>query len=361
MEEIYQGNNENKELTLMDLMRKVKAFWILLKQNMVRLIAFGILGGAAGFILAKLYPIKYVAMTTFVVEDDKSSTGLSGALGIASSLGFDLGGAASSAFTGANLIELLKSRKIIEQTLFHQASNKFPNQTLAEEFIQVNGLRDKWEKKNPELNKRIQFPLGLDRDSCAFLQDSVLAVIYYQIANKDLIVFQKDKKLSIITVEMKSKSEHFSKAFAEAIISEVSQLYVETKSKKARNNLEILQRQADSVRSELNSSIRSVAVANDNVYNLNPALNAARTPSSQRQVDVQANNAVLIELVKNLELAKISVRKETPLIQLIDKPILPLRKEKKSRIIFSFVGGALFVFFSILYILFKHWRKKIVL
>lgn len=361
MEEINQGNIENKELTLIDLMRKVKAFWALLKQNLVRLIIISIIGGAAGFVLAKMYPIKYVAMTTFVVEDDKSAAGLSGALGIASSLGFDLGGAASSAFTGANLIELLKSRKIIEQTLFHEASSRFPNQTLAEEFIHINGLREKWEKKNPELNKRIQFPLGLNRDSCVFIQDSVLTVLYYEIANKDLTVFQKDKKLSIITVEMKSKSEHFSKAFAEAIITEVSKLYVETKSKRARNNLEILERQADSVRRELNNSIRGVAVANDNVYNLNPALNAARTPSNQRQFDVQANSAVLIELVKNLELAKISVRKETPLIQIIDKPILPLRKEKKSKIVFSFIGAVMLVFFSVLFILLKHWRRKMIL
>jgi uncharacterized protein involved in exopolysaccharide biosynthesis len=51
--------------------------------------------------------------------------------------------------------------------------------------------------------------------------------------------------------------------------------------------------------------------------------------------------------VKNLELSKLSLRKETPLIQVIDKPILPLPVEKfgKSRGIMmgGFLAGFLVV------------------
>jgi hypothetical protein len=36
-------------------------------------------------------------------------------------------------------------------------------------------------------------------------------------------------------------------------------------------------------------------------------------------VDVQANTAILTELVKQSELAKVTLRKETPLIQIIDR------------------------------------------
>ena len=62
----------------------------------------------------------------------------------------------------------------------------------------------------------------------------------------------------------------------------------------------------------------------DNTFNLNPALNVRRAPVARNQVDVQANTAILTELVKQSELAKVTLRKETPLIQVIDKPILPL-------------------------------------
>ncbi len=55
-------------------------------------------------------------------------------------------------------------------------------------------------------------------------------------------------------------------------------------------------------------------------------MNVRRAPSAKRQVDVQANKAILTELVKQTELAKVTLRKETPLIQIIDRPILPLMK-----------------------------------
>jgi hypothetical protein len=122
-------------------------------------------------------------------------------------------------------------------------------------------------------------------------------------------------------------------------------------------NMEILERQTDSIRAELNSAITGVAVANDNTFMLNPALNVRRTPSARRQVDVQANTAILTELVKQSELAKVTLRKETPLIQVIDRPILPLPKERfgkaKGLIIGGFLAGFLTVFGLIIRRIFK--------
>ena len=81
-----------------------------------------------------------------------------------------------------------------------------------------------------------------------------------------------------------------------------------------------------------NIAINGVATALDNVYNLNPAFNIKRTTSTSRQVDVQANTVILNQLVTQLEIAKVSLRKETPLVQLIDRPILPLEKDKVGKL-----------------------------
>jgi hypothetical protein len=121
----------------------------------------------------------------------------------------------------------------------------------------------------------------------------------------------------------------------------------------------ILQKQTDSIRAELNGAITGVAVANDNTFMLNPALNVNRAPSAKRQVDVQANTAILTELVKQTELAKVTLRKETPLIQVIDRPILPLPKERfgkaKGLILGSVLGGFLTIFFMFFIKLFKNF------
>ncbi len=82
--------------------------------------------------------------------------------------------------------------------------------------------------------------------------------------------------------------------------------------------------------------------------NPNPSLQTLRVPSQRRQVDVQANTAILSELVKNLEIAKMSLLQETPLIQVIDVPILPLEKEKvgklKGLLLGGFIAGFLMIF-----------------
>ena len=165
--------------------------------------------------------------------------------------------------------------------------------------------------------------------------------------------FQKDKKISIINIEVKSTDELFSKAFTESIAQEVSSYYIEIKSKKARQNMEILQHQTDSIRAELNGAITGVAAAADNTFGLNPAMMVRKTPGTRRQVDVQANTAILTQLVTNLEMAKVSLRKETPLIQVIDRPILPLKKEKVGKLKSLLLGSFLAGFLTILVLIFK--------
>jgi uncharacterized protein involved in exopolysaccharide biosynthesis len=151
----------------------------------------------------------------------------------------------------------------------------------------------------------------------------------------------------------------FAKYFTEALVKEVSDFYIETKSKKSRENMNVLERQTDSIRRALNGAITGVAVANDNTFNLNPALNVRRAPSARRQVDVQANTAILTELVKQTELAKVTLRKETPLIQVIDSPILPLKIEKFGKVKGVLIGGILSGFLVVLVLIVRRILKQL--
>ncbi|OIQ67921.1 hypothetical protein GALL_504970 [mine drainage metagenome] len=123
--------------------------------------------------------------------------------------------------------------------------------------------------------------------------------------------------------------------------------------------MNILQRQTDSVRAELNAAITGVAAANDNTFNVNPVQSVHKTPAAKRQIDVQANTAILTQLVANLEMAKVALLKETPLIQVIDKPILPLQKEKISKLKSLIFGGLLGGFLMVLILVFRRVWKGI--
>lgn len=122
----------------------------------------------------------------------------------------------------------------------------------------------------------------------------------------------------------------------------------------------ILEKQTDSIRRELNGAITGVAAANDNTFGLNPALNVRRAPTARRQVDVQANTAILTELVKQSELAKVTLRKETPLIQIIDRPILPLAKVRFGKAQGILMGGILVGFLVVFGLIVRRVFKSLV-
>lgn len=316
----------NDEISLNELIAKGKEwyFYFLSHWKIIFLVVF--LGAAIGLTYSFTKKPIYTATLSFALEDEKTGGGLGGVLGLASSFGFDLGGSGGSIFTGSNLTELFKSRQMVEKTLLSPVIVDKKTISLAEMYIQNAKWRKSWDKK-PKFAS-IQFLPNADRKNFTRVHDSILGVIYMNLSKNSLTVAQKDKKISIISIDVISGNELFAKYFCEALAREVGQFYVATKSKKARINMAILERQTDSIRSELNKAITGVAVANDNTFGLNPSLNVRRVPSARRQVDVQANTAILTELVKQTELAKVTLRRETPLIQVIDRPILPLKMEK---------------------------------
>jgi len=349
----------NDEISLKELILKIKEWYQFLLTQWKLIVLMGVIGGLIGFTYAYFQKPTYKATLTFAMEDEKSSGGsLSGALGLASQFGIDLGSSAGGAFSGANLIELMKSRKLVEKTLLSPITVNGKKQSLVDYYLEFNEKKEEWDDE--PLLKELSFPVDTDRTKFTLQQDSILFIIYKGLIKYDLRVLQEDKKITIMNIEINSINEQFAKVFCETMAKETSEYYVEIKSKKSKMNVDILQHQADSIRAELNSAISGVATATDNVFNLNSAMNVKRTPSARRQVDVQANTAILTQLVGNLELAKVTLRKETPLIQIIDRPIFPLEKEKVGKLMSLVLGGFLAGFLTVLYLVLTSLYKKMI-
>lgn len=333
-------NSPDDGISLSEIVLVVKDWFLYFKTKWILICLIGLTGAGIGFWYASIQKPVYTSKLSFVLEEDKgSSGGLGGALGLASQFGFDVGGGGvSGVFSGNNLMELMKSRTIVEKALLNPITVNGKTTSYAQYFINTK-MKDAL-VTSTELQK-LQFLPNASRDGYSRQQDSLLEKIYLTIINSNLTISQKDKKISIIIIEMKDQDEVFAKNFTENIAQEVSDFYIETKSKKAKLNVAILQKQTDSIRAELNSAMTGVAIANDQTYNLNPALNINRVPSAKRQIDVQANSALLTQLIVNLEVAKANLRKETPLIQIIDRPMFPLDKEKVSRKKYLLIGGTI--------------------
>ena len=346
----------NDEITLKKLLHKAKEWYIYLLSKWKTIVLAGIIGALLGLGSSFYKKPIYTATLTYALEDGKSSGGLGSALGLASSFGLDLGSTVGGAFSGSNLLELFKSRAMVEQTLLAPVTQNNITISLAEMYIQEKKWRDNWDEK-PKL-KSLRFLPNAERSKFTRAQDSIFGVIYNDLSKNALTVEQKDKKVAIGTITFNGTNEYFAQQFTLALTNTVTDFYIETKSKRAKENMDILVRQTDSIRGELNGAITGVAVANDNTFGLNPALNVKRVPSARRQVDVQANTAILTEIVKQAELAKVTLRKETPLIQVIDQPILPLPKEKLGKAKGIVLGAMLVGFLTIIGLILRRFFKE---
>ena len=344
---------ENQEINLKTLILNVIKLNKLILSKWKIVLIYLIIGLTIGYLYAKDKKSQYISELTFIVEDDN---GLSSDNLLASTIGVELGGKNKGMYSGENLIELLKSRKMIEKTLLASVPYKKKIITLVEYYIIEKKLRLKW-NENKKI-KNIEFKPNKQRCNFSFEEDSILGTISEQLKT-ELIISQKNKKSSILTIEISSTNELFAKYFTELLTTIVAKEYIENKSKKAKINMLILQKQTDSVRNELNNAISGVAIANDNTFNLNPALNVHKIPSARREVDIQANNLILSELIKQLEISKVTLRDNIPLFEIIDKPILPLKSKKIGKLKSMILAGFLFVIISFSIIIIKNKISKL--
>ncbi len=342
-------NNNTEEISLRELILKLISAFVYLKSKWILIMLFGILGGVLGLLYSIFKKPIYTATSTFVLEDSKAG-GLGQYAGLASLAGIDIsGGGSSGIFQGDNILELYKSRVMIEKTLLSSVNINGKKQLLIDRFVDFYHLRDKWKGKDniPSIS------FYGDPEKFNRKQDSIISDLVVNFRKNILSVDKLDKKLNILKVDVATNDEFFSKEFNNKLVETVNNFYTQTKTKKSVQNVQILQKQADSVKRILNNSISGVASAIDAAPNANPALLTLRVPSQKKQIDVQANSAIYAEIVRNLEVSKISLRQEAPLIQVIDKPVLPLSISRLSIVKGIMIGLLLSFFLSIVVILLR--------
>lgn len=295
--------------------------------------------GLLGILYAALQSHKYVAELTFVANNDNNSNPYSVLM---QQVGIDIG-TTNDAFEGDNLIEFLKTRYLIEQTLLTPVVINNKKQLLVNHYLEVTNLQEKWNKPGSVL-KGIQF--SQNRDGFSLLQDSALKLVYEEIWPR-LSVSKPDKRLSIVGISLTGKDQYWVKHFTETLVDNATRLYVTSKTSKLQENVNILQAKVDSINRRVSGSLSNIATSED--ININPTKRTSQIPIQKQQINLQVNNALLAELIKNLELAKIQLSKETPFIQVLDRPILPLDDKKPGKLLSGIIGGIIGGILTILF------------
>lgn len=342
---ITSNNIEDDEITLKELIFKIKEYAIEIRRNWWVLMLFIVPITAYMFYDAYATKKKYKAELSFMMSDDNgSSLGLSAALG---SLGGLIGGGKSQL---DKVIELSKSRRILQMALFDSVNidgkvDLYANHLIVAQEVHKNwqsdttGLKDFFFKKN-DVDK-------FDRtDNKAFLYLQELLV-----GKKSIYSASFDKKSEIIRLTLSSNEEILSIELLKAIFLDLKSYYILKSIEKETNTYKVFRSKADSVK----NLARAKDVVADRYEDMN---RGSLFLEDKREVDrmkkeVFIYNTVYGELEKNANVANLALASKTPTMQEIDLPLAPIKPEKKSKLMSLIIGFTIGGFLGVITVIFR--------
>ncbi len=267
--------------------------------------------------------------STATILPTSGSGGLSGLSSFAGSLA-DLGlGTMMQADENSSALfpKILKSRLISEKILNHQFDFNFENQkqsmTLAE-YINADN-RDKEIKK---LNK--------------------------------LITINVDKSTGVIRLSAMTEYPELSALVVHTYLDELNDYNMNNRTSKAQENKNFIENRLTGVIAELYTVEEKLKTFQNNNRNYlassDPTLRQEHL-RLQRQVSIK--EAVMLQLTKQFELARVEAAKDIPIVRVIDKGSVPIMKTKPSRTIYMFMALIGSIIFSVILSLsFELFQKR---
>ena len=347
-----ENKTEKDEISLKELILKGKEWFAYLWGYKWRIVIAGFIGASLGFVYANFFTKpSYTSTVIFTMEQKGASSGALG--GLASSLGLgDIGasGSSSGMFGGENVLYLMKTNRIIHQSL-KEAQPELKGDNLLNAYL-LNHFEKPLKEKKIKL-----FPQNLDTLSFSRKQDSLLLLITKEIREAQVVAERLDKKTTIINLEVKDVNEQWAYLFSKALVKNAIDLYLEIKvGKLMRTELELTQKK-DSIRGLLDGSITTLAFETD--LNSHTPLMRYKTNQAKKQIDVEVLKSMYANVIQNLEMTKFQRAQEEPIIEIIDEPILPLSVEKFGKTKGIIFGGVLAEFIFLIWYLIKRISKTI--
>lgn len=352
--------NNTSEITMKEILFNIKEMYTFIRQKTVYLFLMSFIGGIIGFTYASLQPTKFIAKTTFILEETKSSnSGIGGLASIAGQFGMDLGsGAGGGILTGDNLLVYFKSPSLAKEVLL----TKFDvnaDRLIADVYAEVYGYKKNWLKD--ENVGKIDFYANKNLDSKKRLIDSLLNEISENIISNQFSVLRPDKKASFIEVSVNFLDEKLAKVYCDRIVQTVVGRYLSLKTERQKLTVDKLQARADSISTLLRNKTYSGASLQNatNTMDLNPLYKTETSVAVETTLrDKTLLSGIFANVMQNLEIAKFTLSQETPVIQIIDSPDFPLKKEKLSRLKSALVFSLLLLFTTIISLLIYRYINK---
>lgn len=331
----------DEDLTVRDLILAFRRYRNeALRMWWLYLVCFLLIGG---YLLYRAWsaPVTYEARLTFMVNEEEGG-GFGGMSSVLGQLG--LGRArAGSRYNLDKIVELAKSRKIIQQVLLSPPVDDPEKGFIGNALIEEYKLDEKWAENDSSMQ------------GFRFTHDSV--PVFNEQERKALLALhgkcvggEKQEGLTnasyndlsgILSLTCKTTNEELSVDIARLHFAKLGQFYIDQAIERQQKTYDLVRAKVDSIAGELSGVDVSLAVYTDASNNLFSRVDQVKGTRLQR--DIIKLSTMQAEAVKNMEYAEFMLKNSRPVIQELDIPISPLQGTKPS-LKKAFLIGALVAF-----------------
>lgn len=334
---------EGDEISLADILRELRVWGKICKKNMLIVLLIAFSGGGLGYFYANQAIPTYKAGLKFIMKSDAG--GLSSSLSSLSSL---LGGTSSGGSSMEQIIELAGTDRIIGNTLLKTVAINDQQDLLINHFIAIENLKNKW-LKDSILNKAT-FSANDHFETLNYAQRKAIKNITNSIRGSQGSILSTvfDKKTTVITISGVYKNEAFAIELVNGIYKELTDFYLDQTIYKTNNNVQILTKKVDSIRTVLAETQHSFAKNTD--QSLGILLQKDKVESKSLAIKEQMLVLMYGEAHKNLETLKFMQASTAPSFTIIETPSTPIDPVGKSKMLYSLLGFCCFSFVTITFL-----------
>lgn len=319
------------EITLKDIILKIQEWFSIVWPHRVRIIALSLTIG----LMAALYT-KFIAKPTYYASYhlffEEEGGGMSGAMRLASSFGFSLGGGGGS--SSITVQEYLTSRDNIAQAMLAELdSGRLVDRYYARALEKDEEFAEKFSKKFGT-NQRYT--------------DSVLTEITL-VLNDGYLGASMDEETGVVSFSVNFKDEGFVYDLSNQLIANTEEAFIDWKKEKSQNAVDAFQGKVDSLELAIDATLRRLGEYEDQNNSLVSSVDKMKR--MRLTIDMEALKVSYGEYIKGLEMSKAELMNLEPPFKYFDAPTYPLNKEKgsaaKAGVFGSIITGFLLVLFFI--------------
>jgi len=327
------------EITLKDIILKIQEWFSIVWPHRVKIIALSLTIG----LMAAMYT-KFIAKPTYSASYqlffEEEGGGISGAMRLASSFGFSLGGSGGS--SSITVKEYLIARDNISKAMLaeldrgrlvdrYYASTLEKDEEFSQEFVSNFGV-----------NKRYT--------------DSILTEITLAL-NDGCLNVSMVEETGVVNFSVNFNDEGFVYDLSNQLIANTEEAFIDWKKEKSQEAVNGFQGKVDSLELAIDATLRRLGEYEDQNNSLVSSVDKMKR--MRLTIDMEALKVSYGEYIKGLEMSKAELINLEPPFKYFDAPTYPLYKEKRSPVKAGVFGSVITGFLLVLFLIGKVEAKNI--